>query len=66
MYRLTKEYVRNAISSTYKDTNNNIKKRIDINGGQNAKHTQRNIRPNKQRQKEPQKELFEYSQSTTD
>ena len=32
MYRLTKEYVTNAITSTYKNTNNNMKKRIDTNG----------------------------------
>ena len=38
MYRLTKkEYVkmrRNAITSTYKKTSNNLKKRIDIKGKQ--------------------------------
>ena len=47
MYRLTKEkYVkmrRNAITSTYKKTNNNIKKRIDIKGKQIMEHVDKGI-----------------------
>ena len=47
MYRLTKEeYVkmrRNAITSTYKKTNNNIKKRIDIKGKQIKENVDKGI-----------------------